>query len=277
MKTLRYPLPALRLSQKECKHILDPVLKACLPKSAIARNYPHKVLFGSKQEGGLQKEDLYLTQGLSKIALLVEHIAAPTLTGELFQCSIEAAKVEVGIGRNLFGLDFNIYGGLCTDGIIKFIWEFAYSHRIGIEDNVTPNLTLQREGDLFLMEQIAEEDFSPSELQHINRCRIHLQVSTLSDIMEGHGTRISRNALNCIFDSEREHTYQWPIQPRPHQRARQLWKRALKKAFPRQLNSLDIQYTLGAWLNNYNLWKWYIQPDTRYLYRQCTDNQWTVF
>ena len=277
LKTLRYPLPALCLTEKQCNHIMDPVLKASLPKSSIARTYPHKVLYGPKEEGGLNNENLYLYQGTSKIATLTEHLALNTMTGELLRCSIEAAKVEVGIGRNLFLLDFSIFGELCTDSIVKHIWKFAHEHNIVIEDNVTGNLSLQRENDLFLMEQIAHEDFTVTELQHINRCRLHLQVTTLSDIMEGHGRRISRNSLNCIFDSEREKHYKWPVQPRPNQRIRQLWKRALKRAFPRVPNSLDSAYTLGSWLNNYNTWKWYVHPTTKYLYRAKDNNQWKVY
>lgn len=277
LKTLRYPLPALTLSQKQCKHIMAPVLQACLPKTAIARNYPHDVVYGPKEEGGLNKENLYIAQGTSKISLLSEHLALPMLTGELLRCSLEAAKVEIDIGRNLFSLDFETYSDLCTDGIIKHIWKFSSDNNIHIEDRVTTNLSLQRDGDVFIMEAIAQEDFTSNELQHINRCRLHLQVTTLSDIMEGHGNRISKKALNCIYDNNRGHHYQWPIQPRPHQRTRRIWKRALKKAFPREQNSLNTAYTLGLWLNIYNTWKWYFNPCTRYLYKQSDNNRWSVY
>ena len=39
-KTLRYPIPALCLTEKECNQIMTPVLQACLPKSSLARTYP---------------------------------------------------------------------------------------------------------------------------------------------------------------------------------------------------------------------------------------------
>ena len=175
------------------------------------------MLYGPKEEGGLGREDLFIYQGTSKIALLTEHLALQTMTGELLRCSIEAAKVEIGIGRNIFSLDFERFGCLCTDGVIKHIWEFAYNNNIRIEDRVTQNLQLHRNGDLFLMEQFANEDFTSTELQHINRCRLFLQVTTLADIMDGHGSRITNTALKCNYDHDRVHHYNWPVQPRPNQ------------------------------------------------------------
>ena len=175
------------------------------------------MLYGPKEEEGLGREDLFIYQGTSKIALLTEHLALQTMTGELLRCSIEAAKVEIGIGRNIFSLDFERFGCLCTDGVIKHIWEFAYNNNIRIEDRVTQNLQLHRNGDLFLMEQFANEDFTSTELQHINRCRLFLQVTTLADIMDGHGSRITNTALKCNYDHDRVHHYNWPVQPRPNQ------------------------------------------------------------
>ena len=155
VKTVQYPLPVLCLSQKECKSIMDPIIRSSLPKSAIARTYPHKVLFGPKEELGLNQLDLYVKQGTTKLALLVEHLVASSITGDLLRCSIEAAKVELGIGRNLFELNFDIFGPLCTTSAVKFIWQFAYEHRIIIKDNVTNNLSLRRRRDVYLMEQFA--------------------------------------------------------------------------------------------------------------------------
>ena len=276
MKTIQYPAAALCLTEKECKYIMAPVLQVCLPKSSIARTYPHQVVYGPKEEGGLGQFNLYTKQGTTKIALLAEHLALQTMTGDLLRCSIEAAKVEVGVGRNIFELNYDLFGPLCSDSIVKFIWKFAYEHNIRINDNVTPNLQLKRRHDVFLMEQIAYEDFTPSELQHINRCRLHLQVTTLADIMDGHGQRIEKLALNCLKNEERPHYYKWPSQPRPHQRVRQIWKRALKKAFPRRENSLILQHTLGEWTENGNDWKWYLNPITKILYRHRQEEQWLM-
>ena len=40
-----------------------------------------------------------------------------------------------------------------------------------------------RENDLNVMEAFVNEGFSGVHQQHINRCRLYLQVTTLSDIL----------------------------------------------------------------------------------------------
>ena len=276
-KSIQYPLAALDLTEKDCKYIMAPVFQARLPKSSLARTYPHKVLFGPKEEGGLGQVDIYSKQGTAKISLLTEHLALETMTGELLRCSIEMAKVEVGIGRNIFELDFNLYGHLCTDGIIKHIWRFAFENDIIIKDNVTPDLSLRRNNDVYLMEQFIYEDFTDTELQHINRCRIYMQATSLSDVVNGNGTRIEQDTLNCIRDEERPHYYKWPVQTRPNQRILRLWKRALKSAFPREEGNLNLQHTLGAWHSNHNDWKWYFHPQTQLLYQLRDNDTWHMY
>ena len=256
---------------------MAPVLQACLPKSSIARTFPHNVIYGPKEDGGLGQINLFVKQGTSKIAMLTEHLAMDSMTGDLLRCSIESAKIEIGVGQNIFELDFDWFGFLSTDSIIKFIWQFAHRYNIRIKDTVTPNLELRRANDVFLMEQFTLEDFTETELQHINRCRIYLQATTLADIMDGHGKRITQDALKCVKDKHRPAYYNWPLQVWPGQRARQLWKRAVKKAFPRIPGSLEVQHQLNHWVDTYNDWKWYLQQHTKLLYQLRRDGSWHMY
>jgi hypothetical protein len=67
------------------------------------------VIHGPKDEGGLNLPNLYTYQGLSRIELLQDHLGNGGMTDELLRTSIEIAKVEVGVGCNLFQLDFTKY------------------------------------------------------------------------------------------------------------------------------------------------------------------------
>jgi hypothetical protein len=56
-------------------------------------------------------------------------------------------------------------------------------------------MQLQRQGDVFIMEEIAHSGlFTPLQLQKINRSRLHLQATTLADITNGYGTRLTTSA-----------------------------------------------------------------------------------
>ena len=108
--------------------------------------------------------------------------------------------------------------------------------------------------------------YSNSELTHINRCRLYLQVSSLSDITTACGKYLTHSATHCNFDSFMPHHYSWPNQMRPYQYSRRLWKEALKRAFPHNSNILTQK--LGSWNNGGRCQlQWFHQPPTGRLYR----------
>lgn len=266
LKSLLYPLAALTLTDKECSHIIAPVLDAGLRSSAVCKNFPRAATYGPKSEGGLQLPNLYVQQGLSRIAFLTDNLGENNMSGELLRTSIEAAKVEIGVGRNLFALDYKLYRHLLTESWVKSTWQFAYENSINIVDKVTKNLTLHRQNDVFLMEIIVHHGFTKTELQKINRCRLYLQATTLSDITIGYGNKYNR-AYNCILDPTIPHHYIWPIQPRPNASAIAVWRRALRVCFPRE-NGL-LTYTLGNWLYQPGTeWTWFFSTTSQLIYQR---------
>ena len=233
MKSLQYPLKALTLSRTECDSIMQPILQAGLNNASISRNYPRDVVFGSVDEGGLGMEDLYIHQGAERISFITEHLQETSLSAELLKTSIELAKVEIGLGCNLFQLDYEMFHSLLTECWIKDVWKFANEQKILIEDRVTANMQLQRQGDVFIMEEIAHKGvFTPLQLQKINRCQVHMQATTLSDITNGYGTRLSTSARQGRKDTTRVSAYNFPLQPRgPDQPSIRLWRKALRTCF----------------------------------------------
>jgi hypothetical protein len=97
----------------------------------------------------------YTFQGTSRIEILHNHLGTDDMMDELLRTTIEAAKVEVGVGHNLFQLDFSKHEHIVADSWIKETWRFAHNNNIGIKVTITNNLQLHRENDVFLMEIIA--------------------------------------------------------------------------------------------------------------------------
>ena len=64
MKTLEYPLVALTLTEKECDHIMAPILDGALPKAGICRNIPRAVLYGDPEHQGLGVHNIYTTMDI---------------------------------------------------------------------------------------------------------------------------------------------------------------------------------------------------------------------
>ena len=159
---------------------------------------------------------------------------------------------------------------------IKFTWEFASKYDILIDEAAMRNLILRRRYDTYLMESIVNlHCYSNSELQYINKCRIFLQVTTLSDITTTCGRVFSHSAYHCTFDSTIPHHYDWPIQPRPYGYTRMLWKQATKRAFPRQ--GFVLTQPLGSWTDDSrDQWIWFHQPSTGRLYIRC-QGRWRMY
>ena len=278
MKSLQYPLKALTLSKAECDSIMQPILQAGLNNASISRNYPRDVAFGSTDEGGLGMEDLYIHQGAERISFITEHLQETSLSAELLRTSIELAKVEIGLGCNLFQLDYAMFQSLLTECWIKDVWKFANEQKILIEDRVTANMQLQRQGDVFIMEEIAHKgSFTPLQLQKINRCRIHMQATTLADITNGYGTRLTTSARQGRKDTTRVSAYNFPFQPRPDQPSIRLWKKALRTCFP-LLHEAALIPQLRSWtIPMADTQQWYYLPQNQRLFQKLNNRRYRIW
>jgi hypothetical protein len=127
LKTLQYPLPTLTLTEKECNRIIHPVLDAGLNKVAICKTFPKAVIHGPQEEGSVNITHLYTFQGLSRLEFIQDHLGQKDMTDELLQTSIKTAKVEIGVGCNLFQLDYDLYEPIATECLVKATWKFAHN------------------------------------------------------------------------------------------------------------------------------------------------------
>ena len=237
-------MPALTLTFDECNKIMTIVKKGLLNSSRISTSLPSSTLYGPKAEGGLELNHLYLTQGLMHIEKFYRFLNTNTITGKLIRVSLETAILEVGIGRNLFTLNYKSFHMLLSDCWIKGIWKFAQANSIEIIDRNTFYPLPQREGDVFIMEALENQGYSKQQLQILNRCRLYLQIMTLSDIMNGFGTGFT-SMFKCRKNHQKYNNYKWPFQPEPTTSMRKLWRKALRKTFG--LRAGNTSHQLGSW------------------------------
>ena len=73
-KHIEYPLQALTLSPKECKHILAPVIKVRIPKAGIPASIPMALRHAPVGDFRFGIVDPYISQGCSWIHSIVDHI-----------------------------------------------------------------------------------------------------------------------------------------------------------------------------------------------------------
>ena len=226
MKTSLYPsitfgLMATTIDKKQADSIFAPVREGALPKSGYMRSMPAIVVHGPERYGGMGIKDLYTLQGIAHVKAMVDEGGTASPTGQLLQQVIEGHVLEVGRSRGIFELPYAEIKQELTYSWIQDTLQFLDKTGISIQGE-TPNLQKWRENDSFLMDDITLAQgthITDADRKAFQRCRLYLQVNTLSDIVNGGGTHILTAAWRVrkdwtLLSSE---AYGWPYQPNPTQ------------------------------------------------------------
>ena len=190
--SLKYPLTATTLTEKQGAQIMSSLYKVLVPKLGANRGFPNAYRYAPHCFHGLALPAPYLSQGAEQVISIISCGTGSDMPGYLIQASLEQAQLEIGFGTQLFAVDYAQFGHLVTDCWIKSVWEFVSRAGIQLSGYDIPIPPLQREHDQYIMEWLLERSpgLSASDLRSINRCRLFLQASSLTDIVSGDGTYI---------------------------------------------------------------------------------------
>ena len=213
--------------------------------------------------------------GLLRTDLISSEGQAESITGGLIRTSIEATKLELGVGSTVFQTSFKNFGKLATTCWIMHSWKFMNDFGIKLIEGTTA-LKLRRVGDAFLIEQFHQHGHKGKELLRLNRCRLFLQVTTLVDISSADGKFITHKAWQGQFDYSSPSYYNWPNQGDPPPKDWALWRKALSISFcGGQTRRLTIP--MGSWSDNQiDKWKWFFAPTEDRLYERLATG-WNVY
>jgi hypothetical protein len=270
MPSLAYGLPETTLTKEECEAIQRPVVNAILPKMGIARSAPRKVVFGTKQYGGLGLTHLAALQGNIILQHLLGHLRCGDTTGELMQMLLEYTQLECGCRGNPLLQDYKNYECLLLNkNWIAEVWVHLSTCKTTVEINGLWIPKENRKRDLTIMERlVASGRFSGKELQQINYCRIYLQVLFMSDIANVKETEVEEWARRGKRQSGRKSYWEWPVQQRPV--SWKAWKDAIEYLAPDN----QISPTLGEWnKSHHQVMEWYVDCISNMLYRH-TEGVW---
>ena len=154
LKSIEYPLPATTLTKKECNDIMWSLIKNFLPRMGINRYMRRDVVYALPESQGLGLKDIYLTQGISHICELVEHVWKGSITSHLMQTSLEYLRLELGVNISIFNTGIDKYKHLnLTPSWILHTWTFMSENNITLDIDA-PKIPAKREFDCPLMEVI---------------------------------------------------------------------------------------------------------------------------
>eukprot|EP00978_Attheya_sp_CCMP212_P030095 scaffold109546_cov35-Attheya_sp.AAC.1 len=115
---------------------------------------------------------------------------------------------------------------------------------------------------------LSSPTISPSKYEVLNYCRMHLQVTTLSDIATSDGKYIRHDALlGCTDWSKFLDVMQWPNQPRPDPDSWKLWDKTIRTLFCNE-DGQKLRQPLGKWTETETKkWKFRYSHSHQALYR----------
>jgi hypothetical protein len=252
---LGYGVPATTLTKEECEDIQRSVVNDILPKMRIERSAPRKVVFGTKQYGGLGLTHLSALQGNIRLQYLLGNLRCGDTAGELMQILLEYTQLECGCRGNPLQHDYKNYEGLLLNkNWITEVWGHLSTCKATVEINGLWEPKENRKSDLAIMERlIASGRFAGKELQQINYCRIYLQVFFMSDIANVKGKEVEEWARKGKIQVVRKSEWEWLVQQRPV--SWKAWKDAIKYLAPEK----QISPTLGEWNKmHHHIMEWYV-------------------
>jgi len=188
------------------------------------RNFPQAVVHGLYNKQGLQFPNLHMEQMVQQIMMLLLHNKdMNNPIGVLINANCKVLRLEMGIMGNIFDIPA-VCKNMITESWIKKVWTECHKHNITIQSKIS-NLNPPRRGDCKIMRKIIQAGYKNQELMTLNRCRMWLRVTFLSDIYNGFGNQIKTNCWEGLEPAKSD--LEWPRMEKPTQAEWQEWQRAL--------------------------------------------------
>ena len=275
--SIGFPLGVTTFSKAECNKLQAGFQAKFIAKMGYNRTMANAIRYGPQQYGGVGLRTIWTEQGLRHTLLALFHLRANDELGNTLQISIAASQLEAGIQQPILQTNWRAYGSYLTKTWITHTWEFLAEHnmQIRIPDVWTPQP--QRQNDTFLMDHAnVMYQNGAATRQKINRCRLFLRVTTLSDITDATGRHIEKHVWDGDRPKHRKTKLNYPTYERPPKQDwtvfRQFLQRLLTNPYDPK-SKLTKHHTLGAWYKQrHEDWTTNYSPSTNRIYIKKSNN-----
>ncbi len=193
---LTFSLMATMLTEDQCNKIQSPTLMAALPKLRFNRHTERSIIHGPLLHGGLNLPHLYTIQGISQLKFLIGHLRAQDKTFKLIIIRHGYLQLLVSTQSNFLSSPYQIYSRWACHSWFVFLWQFMDKAQVKIhmaDAWLHPPLS---GNDINIMDHFMQQNNPIQKLLQINRCRVYLQVLSLSDLAPADGARLIAPALS---------------------------------------------------------------------------------
>ena len=276
--SITYGLLATAMTEAEANEIFKPIREKVLPKMKICRSAPAILVHGPEEYGGLEIKDLYVLQGIAHIKALIDEGETNSTTGKLLRNLIEQHIMELGLSTEPTEWPLEVVQDIMTKTWFKNTLQFMEESKIKMYTGMK-SLQKWTTQDSFIMDDVVQYGVKGKQLASFNRCRIHLQAATLSDISLGNGKEISQSALEVRYSPTTSgEAYTWPQQPRPPKSDINEWQKVLQEVYGVGQRYKQWPQQCGSWTqDSVQYAKWRYESDAQRLYEKTEDGKWAIW
>ena len=201
--------------------------------------------------------------------------------GKMYSNTLAMHQLVAGISRPILE-DTTTTLPYLTPGIFTSLRNFLASTNCSIQASTQKKFLLPRENDHCIMDIMTSQNYSNRQLKQINACQLYLQVITLSDITDGSGNQILREAMDGRPIPTSTSNLIWPRQHFPSQQSWVTWRSAIRKVwllYSRRY-TMKPSHWLGEWneqrFHHHRQWTYAIEPRTGRLWHHHHNGNFTI-
>lgn len=243
---IAYGLACSTFPKRALDDLQKPLIAAHLTSTGFPSSFPRALAHAPRSMLGLGIPTLHVTQGSTSTLKMLRHIRLGTELGRQILIDVDWAQLEAGTSYGIFTSDraslphLNLGWTTCIRDYLAFCKMSLSIHSLRLPK-------LRRGDDSIIMDE-ALRVLSAHRIRAVNRCRLHLQVETVTDICDLGGNRVMEWAWNCLrpIDHWEKSSIHWPRQPRPDAADLRIWRAFLTDNFC----SVDrrLYHPLGPWI-----------------------------
>ncbi len=220
------------------------------------RNLPRSVVFAPRCLGGIGLCNLIHEQFTQQIIILICHLHAATTLGRTMETMIRSYQLWAGLRQSI----------LWDTQPCPWIPDWWLSHLRATMRSLQIQLRYaawtvlpSRIGDRYLMEDFLDQNLPRYKLERLNACRMYLQVTTLSEIMDNTGAELlpqilsrKNNAIPAGLAEISSSTLHWPHVNLLSPACWKLWTTTICSIYTGDTRGTCLSTPLGAWTETHS-------------------------
>jgi hypothetical protein len=260
---INYPLAVSNIPHKDLKNIETKYLKPTKQQMGFRSTVSNALIHAPRAYLGIGLSSITVSSDILHLRMLCGHVRENGRLSNTLFTTMGSLQIQSGLIKPIFHSPKS-HATWCEKGWIRKCWEILQDHKIvfNCPSQVCPKLLRIR--DAIIMEVFTKSNkFKPWQMRILNRCRIYMNVITISDIATACGTAINWTRWRKENPAPVEYSpYKFPIQPKPDDTQMKVWISAIRKCIIISRKDKRLKIPLGDWTGRpRQRFEWYTRPN----------------